>query len=61
MDQLNREFKAALADPAVQDLLKSIGAEPTGTTPAEFGNFIASEADRWGGVIRKLGIKQTKR
>ena len=24
---------------------------------AEFGAFIASEADRWGGVIRKLGLK----
>ncbi len=55
--QLNQAFKAALADPAVLERLKSLGAAPTGTTPAEFGRFMASETERWGGVIRKLGLK----
>lgn len=55
--RLHQEFKAALADPAVQERMKGMGAEPTGDSPEGFGKFLASETDRWGGVIRKLGLK----
>lgn len=57
VDRLQMEFKAALADPQVQERLKALGAVPQGSSPAEFGAYVASEAERWGGVIRKLGLK----
>ncbi len=57
VDRLHREFKTALADAAVQERIKGMGAEPTGTAPAEFGKFLATEAERWGSVIQKLGLK----
>lgn len=57
VDRLQKEFKAALADPQVQERLKALGAVPQGSSPAEFGAYVASEAERWGGVIRKLGLK----
>jgi len=57
VDRLHKEFKAALADPQVQERLKALGAVPQGSSAAEFGTYVAAEAERWGGVIRKLGLK----
>lgn len=57
VDRLQKEFKAALADPQVQERLKALGAVPQGSSAAEFGTYMAAEAERWGGVIRKLGLK----
>jgi tripartite-type tricarboxylate transporter receptor subunit TctC len=57
VDKLNRAFGEALADPAVKERLAGLGAEPTGTSAADFGKFMASETDRWSAVIRKLGLK----
>lgn len=57
VDRLHKEFKAALADPQVQERLKALGAVPQGSGSAEFGTYVAAEAERWGGVIRKLGLK----
>jgi tripartite-type tricarboxylate transporter receptor subunit TctC len=33
------------------------GDVPKGTTPEEFAAFIASEAKRWGVVVKTAGIK----
>lgn len=57
VDRLNREFNAALKNPDIQGRLKELGADPLGGSPAEFGSFLAAETARWGGVIRKLGLK----
>lgn len=58
VDQLNHEFQIALQSPDVaQPLRDNFGGEPLGGPPAQFGSFLASEATRWGAVIRKLGLK----
>jgi len=57
VERLNRDFNAALRAPDTQARLKELGADPTGGSPAEFGSFLAAETTRWGGVIRKLGLK----
>jgi tripartite-type tricarboxylate transporter receptor subunit TctC len=54
---LNRELNAALADASVKAQLADLGMAPMPGTPAEFGTFLASETDKWGKVIRALGIK----
>lgn len=53
---LNKAFAVALQDPEVDTRLKELGVDPVGGSPVEFGLFLASETNRWGGVIRELGL-----
>ena len=54
---LNKELNAGLAQPAIKARLTELGVLVHGGTPAEFGQFIASETAKWGKVIRDAGIK----
>ncbi len=55
--RLNAEVNRALSEPALQQRLAAIGAEPAGGTPEEFAKFIRSEYAKWGDVVRKSGAK----
>lgn len=55
--RLNKEFVAAIRNPDVVKRLDELGVDPVGSSPAEFGRFLTSETERWGGVIRDLGLK----
>jgi tripartite-type tricarboxylate transporter receptor subunit TctC len=57
INKLNNEMNAALADPAIKARLASLGAAAFAGSPADFGKFIAAEAEKWGKVIRTAGIK----
>jgi tripartite-type tricarboxylate transporter receptor subunit TctC len=57
VDKLNKEINAALAEPSIKARLASLGATPLTGSPADFGKFITSEAERWGKVVRTAGIK----
>jgi len=46
-----------VADPKIKTHLSSLGVIPKSMTPLEFGKLIASETQRYGDAIRKLGIK----
>jgi hypothetical protein len=35
----------------------AIGGEPLPGSPAEFGNLISEETEKWGQVVRAAGIK----
>ena len=37
--------------------LQKLGIDTVTSTPQEFGKFIRSEVDKWGGVVRSVGIK----
>jgi tripartite-type tricarboxylate transporter receptor subunit TctC len=55
---LNREFNAAIADPTIQRRLAELGALPVPqNTPAEFGKYMAADADKWAKLIKAAGIK----
>jgi len=54
---LNKEVNAALADPAFKARLANLGAEPFGSSPAEFGKFIVEYTEKWRKLIRAAGIK----
>jgi tripartite-type tricarboxylate transporter receptor subunit TctC len=56
VDRLNKEVRAALADPAIQKRFTELGALPAATTPEELGAFISSEVAKWRGVIERAGI-----
>jgi tripartite-type tricarboxylate transporter receptor subunit TctC len=57
IDKLNKEVNASLDGPKMAARLADLGAVPMKTTPAEFGQFIAEQTEKWGKVIRAAGIK----
>jgi tripartite-type tricarboxylate transporter receptor subunit TctC len=57
IDKLNKEINAALAEPVFKARLVSLDATVLGGTPADFGNLIAAETEKWGKVIRLANIK----
>ena len=55
IEKLNAEMKRITALPGMGDRLSAI--ELTHSTPEELSAFIKAETERWGGVIKKLGLK----
>jgi tripartite-type tricarboxylate transporter receptor subunit TctC len=56
VNRLNEATNKALADPKFKARLADLGVEPMPMTPAQFGKFVASEADKWTAVIRAAGV-----
>jgi tripartite-type tricarboxylate transporter receptor subunit TctC len=56
--KLNAEMKRIMALPNMGDRLAAI--ELMATTPEELDAFIRTETERWGAVIRKLGLRATE-
>jgi tripartite-type tricarboxylate transporter receptor subunit TctC len=57
VDRLNKEVNAGLADPKIKTRLADLGGTLLAGSPADFGNLIANETEKWGKVIRAAHIK----
>ena len=57
VNQLNSEFRKAIADPGVRQKLMAQGMDLTESSPEQFAAFIRSEIDRWTKVVRATGAK----
>ena len=57
IEKLNKEMNAALADPKLKGRLTDMGISVLGGSPAEFGQLIVDETEKWGKVIRAVNIK----
>jgi tripartite-type tricarboxylate transporter receptor subunit TctC len=57
VELLNKDINAVLAEPEIKERFASLSSVPLVRSPEEFGKFIASEADKWGKVIRASHIK----
>jgi tripartite-type tricarboxylate transporter receptor subunit TctC len=57
VDKLNREIDAGLADPTIKARLAELDGTVLGGSPADFGNLIAEETEKWGRVIRAASVK----
>jgi tripartite-type tricarboxylate transporter receptor subunit TctC len=57
VEKLNKEINAALADPKMNERIRSLGGIPMPMSPAEFGRLIVDETDKWAKVIRAANIK----
>ncbi len=55
--RLAAESRAAFADPAIRARLETAGFEAIGSSPEEARRFLLEETERWGGMIRRLGIR----
>jgi tripartite-type tricarboxylate transporter receptor subunit TctC len=56
IESLNRTVNAALADSTMRKKFADLGGMMLGGSPAEFGNFVAAETDKWAKVIREANI-----
>jgi tripartite-type tricarboxylate transporter receptor subunit TctC len=54
--QLNDAIVKAVNSPEVSKLLLSNGILPLTNNPQEFSQFIKQEIDKWGAIIKKLGL-----
>jgi tripartite-type tricarboxylate transporter receptor subunit TctC len=57
IEKLNKEINAGLADPNLKARLTELGGAELAGSPADFGNLIASETEKWAKVIKFANIK----
>ena len=57
IERLNAEIAKALKHPELRTRLQAEGAEPSGSTPQEFGAFFKAEIAKWTRVVQKAGIR----
>jgi tripartite-type tricarboxylate transporter receptor subunit TctC len=57
IDKLNSEINVVLAESDIRARLADLGAASLAGSPADFGRFIAAEAEKWSKVIRAANIK----
>jgi len=56
VERLNHEFVRALQLPEVREKIVGLGAEPAGTSPAQFADEISSLLKQWPGIVESAGI-----
>lgn len=57
VNRLNVEIARIVKLPDVLEKLRAIGVEPVSSTPRELAEFMRSESDKWGRVIKQVGVK----
>src|SRR5215216_7185178 len=57
VERLNAELRAALANPEIRARIADDGGDPIGSTPKEHAADIDREETKWGGLVRRLGLR----
>ena len=57
IDRLNDAIGASLADAKVKAQFANVGSVPKSMAPAEFGDFVAADTEKWSKVIQAANIK----
>ena len=57
VERLNKEINAGLADPQLKAKLAALGSMILPGSPADFGKFLKSEAEKWAKVVKFAHIK----
>jgi tripartite-type tricarboxylate transporter receptor subunit TctC len=57
LTRLHATIAKIVATPEVRTRIADLGAEPVGSTPADFARFIKFEFDKWGPIIRQTGAR----
>ncbi|MDD0808749.1 tripartite tricarboxylate transporter substrate binding protein [Curvibacter sp. RS43] len=55
--QLSKALQSALNATAVKARLQALGVEPLPGTPAQMATFAKAEREKWGRVIKQVGVK----
>ena len=57
IERLNREINRILVTPAVTQVIRNLGAEPTPMTPAQLTALNAADTRRYAAIIKEKGIR----
>ena len=57
VNKLAESIQAAVRTPAVTEVLLKSGAEPVGSTPAQFDAFYKAEVAKWAQVVKNANVK----
>jgi tripartite-type tricarboxylate transporter receptor subunit TctC len=57
LTRVNTEFNIALKAKTVQDTYSAAGVLSMGGTPEQFTEFLRKETEKWGTLIKRLGLK----
>ncbi len=57
VERIANVLRPALQTPAMRKRMETVGAEPGGNSPAEFGKQVADDARKWSEFVRTSGIK----
>jgi tripartite-type tricarboxylate transporter receptor subunit TctC len=55
--KISKDCVEAINTPAVKQRLNNLGATVIGSSPVDFANYIKTEYDKWGPIIKAAGIK----
>jgi tripartite-type tricarboxylate transporter receptor subunit TctC len=56
VDRLDAELVRILREPDVVERFRQAGSDATSTTPGAFAALIQHDYEKWGEVVRRLGI-----
>ncbi|HUG57042.1 MAG TPA: tripartite tricarboxylate transporter substrate binding protein [Candidimonas sp.] len=56
VEKLAATAKQALSDPKVAAQYASMGAEPVGSTPKEFAQYVESEGKKWAKLVKQANV-----
>ncbi|HZF85486.1 MAG TPA: tripartite tricarboxylate transporter substrate binding protein [Burkholderiaceae bacterium] len=56
-DRLQKALAEVMKDDEVQQRMKDLGAQPVGSTPQQFADFLKKESAKWAEVVRQGDIK----
>jgi tripartite-type tricarboxylate transporter receptor subunit TctC len=57
VDKLNGEINKVLVDPKIYQRFAEVGGTAMGGSPADYGNLIASEVQKWAKVVKSANLK----
>ena len=55
--KVNADVQRVLGLPEIQEKFVGMGVEAVGSTPADYGNFLRRESERWGKVLKDRNAK----
>lgn len=55
--KLNQEIVKAIRSPDINERLTLLAAEPVANSPEEFAQFLKKEREKWGPLVKKIGLK----
>jgi len=56
-ERLQKDIAAVLGEPETRERYATLGIEPVGNSPAQFGEQIRADLERWEKVVRQAGIR----
>jgi len=57
IEKLSEVARQATQSPDVRTALETLGADPVGSSPAEFDAFFESEVHKWGEVVQRANVR----